>query len=90
MRKILTLKQVCAYIPYSKPYIYELIKNGKFPRQRKLRPEGRAVGWCADAIEAFQKGEWKPLVSRTNEKGADAFLMPTMIPPKAELAKLLR
>jgi predicted DNA-binding transcriptional regulator AlpA len=31
------------------------MKAGKFPKPTRLDPEGRAVVWFADEIEAFQK-----------------------------------
>lgn len=34
---------------YGRSSIYQMMKNGTFPKCRKLGP--RAVGWCSDEID---------------------------------------
>jgi predicted DNA-binding transcriptional regulator AlpA len=50
---------VLAATGWSKPTLFAKIKAGKFPAGTKIDPNGRAVVWWEDAIEAFQKGEWR-------------------------------
>ena len=40
----------------SRDTIYRLMKEGKFPRQRKLHPGGRASGWVASEIREYVGG----------------------------------
>ena len=52
---ILRWKQVEQIIPWSKSYTYALIKQGLFPKPRKLMAGGRAVGWLASDIDAYMR-----------------------------------
>jgi prophage regulatory protein len=40
---------------WSTSTLYEKMSLGRFPRPVKLDPEGRAVGWIEQEIEAHQK-----------------------------------
>ena len=40
---------------WSNSTLYSKIAEGKFPKPTKLDPEGRAVVWFEDEVEAFQK-----------------------------------
>ena len=50
---ILRWKQVEQIIPWSKSYTYALIKQGLFPKPRKLMAGGQAVGWWASDINDY-------------------------------------
>jgi predicted DNA-binding transcriptional regulator AlpA len=52
---ILRWKQVEQIIPWSKSYTYALIKQGLFPKPRKLMAGGQAVGWLASDIDAYMR-----------------------------------
>jgi prophage regulatory protein len=52
---ILRWKQVAQIIPWSKSYTYALIKQGLFPKPRKLMAGGQAVGWLASDIDAYMR-----------------------------------
>ena len=49
--RFLRLPEVVARCGYSKPSVYRLVKEGKFPAPRKLGE--RAVGWLEGDIEAW-------------------------------------
>ena len=51
--RILRWKQVAQIIPWSKSYTYALIKQGLFPKPRKLMAGGQAVGWLTSDIESY-------------------------------------
>ena len=55
VRRFLRLPAVIEATGYSRSTIYEKIKQGKLPRPVKLDPDGKAVGWWEDEIEALQK-----------------------------------
>jgi predicted DNA-binding transcriptional regulator AlpA len=55
VRKVMRLPAVLAATGYAKPTLYAKIKELKFPKGTKLDPNGRAVVWFEDEIEAFQK-----------------------------------
>ncbi len=40
---------------WSNSTLYQKIKDGKFPKPVKLDPDGRAVGWFEDEVEALQQ-----------------------------------
>jgi prophage regulatory protein len=40
---------------WSVPTLYRKIADGKFPKGTRLDPDGQAVVWFEDEIEAFQK-----------------------------------
>jgi len=45
---------------WSVPTLYRKIKEKKFPPGTKLDPDGQAVVWWDDELEAVQNGTWKP------------------------------
>lgn len=47
---ILRVKEVVEVTGLSKSYIYQLSKEGKFPRPINLVPGGEAKGWVASEI----------------------------------------
>jgi predicted DNA-binding transcriptional regulator AlpA len=49
------LPDVLAATGWSKGTLYQKINDKKFPAGTRLDPEGRAVVWFEDEIEAFQK-----------------------------------
>jgi len=57
-RRVLKMPAVQKLIPYSKGYIYELIRDQKFPPNHKVRPAGRRVVWYEDDIIDYQNGTW--------------------------------
>jgi prophage regulatory protein len=63
-RTVLRKPAVLAATGWSNSTLYTKIAEGKFPRPTKLDPDGRAVIWWDDEIEAFQK--------RAIERQADA------------------
>ena len=62
VRKAMRLPAVLQATGYAKPTLYSKIAAKKFPAGVKLDPDGRAVIWYEDEIEAVQKGTWKPHV----------------------------
>jgi prophage regulatory protein len=54
-RTVLRKPAVLAATGWSNSTLYTKIAEGKFPRPTKLDPDGRAVIWWDDEIEAFQK-----------------------------------
>lgn len=54
--QFLTIKEVCRIVPYSRPHIYRLVNEGKFPKQIKLGSgqTGRAV-WLEKEIVEWLK-----------------------------------
>ena len=55
VRKMVKKPVVLAATTWSNSTLYENIKKGLFPAPVKLDPNGRAVAWFEDEIEAFQK-----------------------------------
>lgn len=55
VRKFLRRAAVLDATGWSTPTLYRKIKEGKFPKPTKLDPDGQAVGWFEDEVEAFQK-----------------------------------
>ena len=55
VRKAMRMPAVLAATGWSKPTLFAKIKAGKFPAGTKIDPDGRAVVWWEDQIEAFQK-----------------------------------
>lgn len=60
LRKALRKHDVLAATALANATLYLKIGQGKFPKGTKLDPNGRAVIWWEDEIEAFQRGEWSP------------------------------
>jgi len=48
-------KRCLAATGWSNSTFYKKISEGKFPKGTKLDPDGRAVTWFEDQLEAFQK-----------------------------------
>jgi predicted DNA-binding transcriptional regulator AlpA len=55
IRKALRCPAVLQATGWSVPTLYRKIKEGKFPPGTKLDPDGQAVVWFEDEVEAFQK-----------------------------------
>jgi prophage regulatory protein len=55
MRNVLRKPAVLAATGWSNSTLYDKMKVGKFPKPTRLDPDGRAVVWFADEVEAFQK-----------------------------------
>lgn len=55
VRKVLRRAAVLEATGWSVPTLYRKIKERKFPAGTKLDPEGQAVVWFEDEVEAFQK-----------------------------------
>jgi len=51
--RILKRPEVQHRTSLSRSHLYQLIKNGEFPRQISLSTNGRAVGWLETDIEAW-------------------------------------
>lgn len=56
-QRMLKIRDVVELTSLHRATIYRLIDRGEFPANRKLSPQ--RVGWRADAIEAWIRGEWK-------------------------------
>jgi prophage regulatory protein len=54
MRTVLRKPAVLAATGWSNSTLYSKIGEGKFPQPIRLDPNGRAVVWFADEVEAFQ------------------------------------
>lgn len=52
---VLRKPAVLAATGWSNSTLYAKIAEGKFPKPTKLDPQGRAVVWFEDEVEAFQK-----------------------------------
>lgn len=61
VRKAMRLPAVLDATGWKRPTIYKKIAAGKFPPGKKLDPDGRAVVWYEDEVEAVQQGTWKPV-----------------------------
>jgi prophage regulatory protein len=55
IRKVARLPRVLEATGWAKRTLYAKIANGKFPKGTKLDPDGRAVVWFEDEVEAYQK-----------------------------------
>ena len=55
VRKVMRSPAVLDATGWSKATLYAKIADGVFPRGRRLDPNGRAVVWFEDEVEAFQK-----------------------------------
>jgi predicted DNA-binding transcriptional regulator AlpA len=55
VRKVLRKSGVLAGTGWSVSTLYAKIAAGKFPRGTKLDPQGRAVIWFEDEVDAVQK-----------------------------------
>ena len=55
MPRLLWWKEVSKIIPFSRSYVYDLMKQGRFPKGQKLIKGGNAVGWWASDINEYMK-----------------------------------
>jgi predicted DNA-binding transcriptional regulator AlpA len=55
VRKVMRKSAVLEATGWPHSTLYLKISQGRFPKGTKLDPNGRAVVWFADEIEAFQK-----------------------------------
>jgi len=55
VRTVLRRAAVLKATGWSVPTLYRKIREGKFPAGTKLDPDGAAVVWFEDDVEAFQK-----------------------------------
>jgi predicted DNA-binding transcriptional regulator AlpA len=55
VRTVLRRPAVLKATGWSSPTLYRKIKEKKFPAGTKLDPDGQAVVWFEDEVEAFQK-----------------------------------
>jgi predicted DNA-binding transcriptional regulator AlpA len=55
VRKVLRKAAVLEATGWPNSTFYLKIKQGIFPKGTKLDPNGKAVVWFADEVEAFQK-----------------------------------
>jgi predicted DNA-binding transcriptional regulator AlpA len=55
VRTVLRRAGVLKATGWSSPTLYRKIKEGRFPAGTRLDPEGQAVVWFEDEVEAFQK-----------------------------------
>ena len=53
MLRLLRWKEVSKIIPFSRSYVYDLMKQGRFPKGQKLVKGGKAVGWWAADINKY-------------------------------------
>jgi predicted DNA-binding transcriptional regulator AlpA len=53
MPRLLRWKEVSKIIPFSRSYVYDLMKQGRFPKGQKLVKGGKAVGWWAADIHEY-------------------------------------
>lgn len=50
-RRIMRLPEVKAATGFGRAHIYNLMKEGRFPKARKIGP--RAVGWDSQLVESW-------------------------------------
>ena len=62
VRKVMRLPAVLEATGWAKPTLYAKIAAKKCPPGKRLDPDGRAVIWFENDIEAVQNGTWKPPV----------------------------
>ena len=55
MPRLMRWKEVSKIIPFSRSYVYDLMKQGRFPKGQKLIKGGNAVGWWAADINEYMK-----------------------------------
>jgi predicted DNA-binding transcriptional regulator AlpA len=63
LRKALRLSGVKQAIGWSTPTIYRKMAEGRFPQSHRMDPDGQAVIWWQDEVEAWQEGKWQPSIS---------------------------
>ena len=57
--KLIRIKDVVAKTGISRSYVYELCKQGLFPRKVELIPGGSSVAWVEDEINKWIEGRIK-------------------------------
>lgn len=55
--RMLKMREVAELTSLHRATIYRLIDRGEFPAARRLAPQ--RVGWRADLVDAWIRGEWK-------------------------------
>ena len=55
VRKAMRRAAVLEATGWSAPTLYRKISEGKFPKGTKMDPDGQAVVWFEDQVEAVQK-----------------------------------
>ena len=55
--RLLRWSEVSKIIPFSRSYIYDLMRQGRFPKGHKLIKGGQAVGWWDNEIRAFMNDQ---------------------------------
>ncbi len=53
MDRFIRLPEIKKITGYGKTTIYDMIKNDEFPKQTKLRKNGRAVGWVESEVKEW-------------------------------------
>ncbi|WP_143279188.1 AlpA family phage regulatory protein [Bradyrhizobium sp. C9] len=51
-RKMLSMRQVLAIVPFSRRTLYREMDEGRFPKAREIAP--RRVAWYEDDVTAWQ------------------------------------
>jgi prophage regulatory protein len=51
-RKMLSLQQVLAIVPFSRSTLYREMDEGRFPKAREIAP--RRIAWYEDDVTAWQ------------------------------------
>jgi predicted DNA-binding transcriptional regulator AlpA len=59
VRKVIRITKVLEATGWSRSTLYLKMSAGRFPKGKKLDPEGQSRVWFEDEVEAFQRGEWK-------------------------------
>ena len=67
MQRLLRWKEVSKIIPFSRSYVYDLMKQGRFPKGQKLVKGGKAVGWWAADINKYMANLVASTESSTHE-----------------------
>ena len=55
LRRMMRFPEVVEISGYSRPRIYQLMAEGKFPQAIKLSKGGKIVGWPEDTIVEWQE-----------------------------------
>ena len=59
VRKVIRISKVLDATGWSRSTLYQKMADGRFPKGKKLDPEGQTRIWFEDEVEAYQRGEWK-------------------------------
>jgi prophage regulatory protein len=60
VRKVIRISKVLDATGWSRSTLYQKMADGRFPKGKKLDPEGQTRIWFEDEVEAYQRGEWQP------------------------------